>query len=211
MTLVWINLKTTGQDPERGQILEAAYIVTDEKLIVAESRSLLVDPRQGGTWSEVFGDANSSPTRAASLERLYRRNGLLDEIDTRQPGDIAMAEEVVIGAIDVLLPGAPNFGPLCGQPGLRRWLAVHAPALHARFAERNLDIDTLYETARRWADLGGAPPERLTGRALPDLQDQVAFAAWWRSRWMPDRAAPDATQRLVDAMGALRDTTPRMP
>lgn len=252
MPLVWLDLETTGLDPHAGFIVEVAVVVTDENLQPILTRSLLVDARldavamaadaepHDGQWSGIFRMSNPTVAAAADVERMHTGNGLLAEIGERRPGDVRMAEEVLLDELARAFPMAEDFGPLCGNGVAhfdRAWLAVHMPTLHARFSHHNLDTRSLWLAVQRWADFGGAPADTRAHRALPDVMDSIAFARWFRERFMtkPEPLQPwavivteepssvrareaaarvdrdTAPQRAADAMGRLRDTTPRMP
>jgi oligoribonuclease len=199
VSLVWLDLETTGLDPNAGFILEVAVVVTDEALVPFYSRSLLVDARldavpmaadgepHDGQWSGIFRQSNPTSAAAADVERMHTGNGLLTEINERRPGGIEMAQEVLLGELAQALPMADDLGPLCGNGVAhfdRAWLAVHMPELEARFSHRHLDTRSLWLAVQRWSDFGGAPADVRAHRAMPDVMDSIAFALWFRERFM---------------------------
>jgi oligoribonuclease len=221
VTLAFLDLETTGLDRQFTEdhcpILEVAILLTDDNLVPFDSRSLVVEPREDGAGVRVVEFEDLCEPEAY---RMHTDNGLLAEIDERTPGDIDMAQEALLDWLAPSLDGS-NAGrgtvPLVGfgvgrfdVPLLARWM----PDLLGQFHYRTIDVRTLTETTRRWADFGGAPTERKTHRALPDCHDARDVLAWWRNRYMPPAGAPEPPaphQRMVDAMGQLRDTTPRLP
>lgn len=198
MPLVWLDLETTGLDPGTGHILEVAVVVTDEDLEPIYSRSLLVDPRpdleekygpmrEPFAWPDVFAAANPTATAAADVERMHTDSGLLQAIDDLKPGNIEMAQEVLLGEVAPCFGDAPDFGPLCGNGVAhfdRAWLVGHMPEFNGRLSYRHLDTRSLWLATQRWADFGGAPQDARTHRAMSDVVDALQFARWFRGRFM---------------------------
>jgi len=202
MTLAFLDLETTGLINPR--ILEVGMILADDQLVPFAERSILVDPREDTNtpivphWSELL---------EPEAFRMHTDNGLLAEIDERAPGDIEMAEEALLTWLDPFRPASEPRGtwPLVGfgvgrydVPLLARWM----PDLLGRFHYRTIDVRTLTEVTRRWADFGGAPNPTKKHRALPDCRDALDTLRWWRSRYMPDRsgAEPAAAHQTTHAI-----------
>jgi len=197
VTLAFLDLETTGLDRQFTEdhcpILEAAILLTDDNLVPFAERSIVIEPREDASGTRVVEFADICEPEAF---RMHTDNGLLAEIDERQPGDVDMAEEALLDFLAPLITVLPEDSmiPLVGfgvgrfdVPLLARWM----PDLLARFHYRTLDVRTLTEVTRRWADFGGAPTERKAHRALADCHDARNVLAWWRDRYMPPAGAPE--------------------
>jgi oligoribonuclease len=159
--LVWVDLETTGLDPEKDLILEAALVITDNLLQERSTLSLAVKPAGG-----------LPPLHPVVLD-MHSKNGLLGELYKGQP--IAKVD-VVLSSL-VICEHAMG-GPICGASAHfdMGFLRKHMPLLAGCFNHRVFDTSTLKmaELIRNGkVDDGGHDPAH---RALDDCRDSIQVA-----------------------------------
>ncbi len=173
--MVWIDLETTGLDPEKDTILEVAVVVTS----LLRSPSLVSEPHYyeftADSW--VVKPANGLPALHPAVLEMHSKNGLLGEL---HDGD-------AIGAVDVMAAGLVHSldaagGPIAGStPSFdKRFLDRHMPLLASCFNHRCFDVSTLKQAwaqqyARSWEDVCH-PDEAEQHRALADIRYSISIA-----------------------------------
>ncbi len=163
--LVWVDIETTGLDPDECDILELGLVVTDKALQIVDQKSWLIKP--------------------VSLDLLklnkfvvdtHTRNGLFAEVaELGQLRSVAVHEACLW-----LAQGDGDKSPMCGSSVHfdRTFLQKHCPSLCNQFHYRNIDISTIKELAKRFNPslLENMPAPQAEHRALPDLYDTLAEA-----------------------------------
>lgn len=167
--IVWIDLETTGLDPERSVILEIAVVITDKYLNVLDQTALVVHQPP-----EALVDLD------AWVQQQHQASGLLDEV--RQSSlTLAQAEAAVLERVEARCP--PQACPLAGSSVCfdRRFLLRHMPKVEAHLSYRQIDVSSLKELVRRWYPDKAIP--NGTGakhRALPDILESIAELRYYR-------------------------------
>lgn len=192
--LIWIDLETTGLDPETCAIIEIAVFVTTGDLCeVAEPIFRHCYPQHG------FLDTMDEVARA-----MHEASGLLSDSriglhDGR--GTLRGTEDVVLAFLQEHTE--PGACPLAGSSVHfdRAFLARWMPRVHAHLGYRNFDVSTFLEAARRWTPelLEGAPKKRNLHRALPDLEDSLRLARYFRWAMINGETAVDEMSRQAFA------------
>lgn len=157
--IVWCDVETTGLDPDWDQLLEVAFVVTDEFL----------EPR--GIYHQVV----HCPELLSMIPTVYdmhQKSGLLDEV--RSPGALSLSEisEKVLHFFK--LNGVTALSPLAGSTIHfdRGFLSTNLSTVHDAIHYRNVDVSSFREVVKRWR------PDSLwqkgdVHRALPDVLDSI--------------------------------------
>ncbi len=168
--LVWIDLETTGLEPETGAILEIAVVITDAQLNVLQEGPVLVIHQP----EEVLAGMDEW------ARRQHEASGLLAEV-RRSTLDLAGAEEQVLAAVAAFCP--PKACPLAGSSVCfdRLFIRKFMPRLNAYLHYRHVDVSSFKEMVKRWY------PERALPngvgakhRALPDILDSLHELRYYR-------------------------------
>ncbi len=187
--IVWVDTETTGLDPENGNLLEVALVVTSDDLEEVAARSVIVQPIAPlglDAWREHLDPV---------IQDMHGKNGLLDVIG-RGDGIGLREAEVQFFAWVWTLDQRPYVGcfnlkktPLAGSTvGFdRAWLKKHMPALESLFSYRSIDVSSITELAARWAPAiyEGRPkadPAKIAHRALPDARESISILRYYRER-----------------------------
>lgn len=168
--LVWIDLETSGLDPESRVILEIACLVTDKDLNELGDGVDLVVHQEGHAIGQL--DAWCTRQHAAS--------GLL-AASRASTVSLAEAEAQVLAYVKRLC--LSKKAPLCGNSVCfdRRFLIRHMPKLEAYLHYRNVDVSSIKELARRWRpSLVAQLTKTARHRALDDLRESIAELRLYR-------------------------------
>lgn len=173
--LPWVDVETTGLNPNFDVILEVGIVITDINLNVLDENSWVVY-------------ANDARYRAALEDmsdlvlKMHTDNNLLNEAfdaDVRvSPSVFRSQAREFLASYDLPVPSST---PLCGSSVQfdRSMLQVHAPDLFATASYRNMDVSTIKEWIQRrrpdialQRDLTFIP--RKLHRVIPDIHDTLA-------------------------------------
>lgn len=170
--LVWIDLETTGLDPEVHAILEIATLITDKDLnVVAQGPTLVIHQPE-----EVLSGMDHW------ARRQHESSGLLAEVK-RSRVSLAQAQEETLAFLSAHVP--PRACPLCGSSICldRRFLVRYMPRVSAHLSYRLVDVSSIKELVARWY------PEKLIRhkrpsphRALPDILGSLAELRYYREQ-----------------------------
>ena len=133
MNYVFVDLETSGLDPELCDILEVGIVVYDKnfnKLAVFNEVAHFYDPRRkDSTWIDPF------------VIDMHTKNGLWDECHSS--GNSLKAVEQA--AVEFLKESGWDKQPMAGSTISfdRAFLKKHMPKLEATFHYRNIDVSTL--------------------------------------------------------------------
>lgn len=168
--LIWIDLEMTGLDTDRDRIIEIATVITDKQLtILAEGPVMAI--HQTDAVLAGMDDWNRSQHAKSGLIERVRASGIEE----------AQAEQRTLEFLRDHVPS--NTSPMCGN-GIcqdRRFLARLMPVLEAYFHYRNLDVSTLKELARRWAqEIAKGFNKQSTHLALDDIRDSIEELKYYR-------------------------------
>lgn len=161
---VFLDLETTGLDPNLCDILEVGIVVYDKnfnKLGVFNGVAHYRDPRRDNpTWIDPY------------VLEMHTKNGLWDECD--HSGNSLKAVE--LAAIEFLKEGGWDKLPMCGSTINfdRSFLAHHMVRLHDIFHYRNIDVSSFKSV---WRMYGMPDLETIEAasnhRAVADCEDSA--------------------------------------
>jgi oligoribonuclease len=156
--LAWIDIETTGLNPEHCSILEVGVVITDANFEPIDCRSFLVNP--GASFGVELAAVSM---HGADLFRQVKEDG--------RPLPF-----VEVALLEYLEYWGALGSPMCGASVHfdRAFLRRHMPSFERAFHYRNFDVSTL----KILAELRGVelPPKREVHRAIPDLEDAIALA-----------------------------------
>lgn len=173
--LVWLDLETTGFEPEDCEILEIGMLITDADLEVLDAFQVVLKGYPPILTQDM--DAN--------VIEMHTASGLFFDV---KASDVSRSEaesraiaflETHFGPAKVKEDGTPDrreMPPLGGSSVHfdRKFLAYHMPALERCFHYRNFDATSIGEAARRWYPEEFVEREKSRDhRALADLHDML--------------------------------------
>ncbi len=168
--IVWIDLETTGLDPEASFILEVAVVITDMHLNPLAQTSIVVHhPDEALVGLDEW------------VQKQHQGSGLLEEV-RRSTVSLADAEAAALELVAQWCP--PRACPLAGSSVCfdRRFLARHMPRLNAHLHYRQIDVSSIKELVKRWypekALANGASAKH---RALPDVLESIEELRYYRT------------------------------
>ncbi len=150
MKLLWIDIETTGLDPQKEQILEVAYILTDRRLFELSRGQMLVCP--AGGVNTVYESCHDF------VRTMHDKNGLWDALRELEhsgqtslspPNSVYDAGAWLWGRVSYAMAAAPDEQlRLAGQSVQfdRAFLEHHMQALTKRLHYRQLDFRSVLHT-----------------------------------------------------------------
>jgi oligoribonuclease len=203
--LLWLDLETTGLDPEKGQILEVGVVVTDGDLKVLERAEWVVhhDP---------------VPAMDPWCLRTHTANGLLVECCDSGWKNVGEVESEILSMLRVRLGLESKNVRLAGSSIHfdRAWAHIHMPRLDAWLHHRMVDVLSLWEALRiARPDLPfPEKPAKTLHRVRQDIDDSIELLG--KLLALVPQAVPMlppslALQPVVEAVKAFRPdlVTPR--
>lgn len=181
--IVWIDLETTGLDPETSTILEIAVVITDKHLHQLAQASFVIHHPPGALLN-----------LDEWVQGQHRASGLLEEVRSSTL-TLAEAEAAVLALVAAHCP--PRACPLAGSSVCfdRRFLMRHMPKLDAHLSYRQIDVSSVKEIVKRWypdkAPPNGRGPKH---RALPDILESIDELRYYRSTVFQPPAGPGRVQ-----------------
>lgn len=177
MHYLWLDLETTGLDPEQDAILEIGLIVTDENLSELATRRYLMAPPYDNAW---FTQLDSH------VQEMHVKSGLVaaldDPFNNFQYHDLIVVERQIINLIEPYLTDGKitlaGSGVGCFDMQVIR---AQMPELAQRLNYYVIDVGCVRRFLRdicgvvRLPELG-----TVTHRALDDVQHHLAEARQFR-------------------------------
>jgi oligoribonuclease len=164
--LLWVDVETTGLDPENGFLLEVALVVTDEHLEPEGDICLQLRlPEDDMTFDNVDMHEN--------VREMHTKSGLLEE------SKIGMGINTAQGLLKtfVEMQNATNLCIAGSNPSFdRKWLEVHMPELAALFHYRSFDMNTLYYFFDIVQEVKDATGVVRKHRAIDDITLDISIA-----------------------------------
>lgn len=170
-TLVFLDIETTGLDPDNGVILELGFLVVDaNSFMKLESESWIV-----GQPFRILEGMEGWP------KKQHRESGLTDlcERSNQSVLDVEMLARDWLENINV----GDGKVPMCGASIHfdRAWLKVHMPTVEEWFYYGNLDVSSIEKVARIWYPELPAWEDRGQHRVDPDNEDAVRELSYYQT------------------------------
>ena len=169
--LVWIDLETTGLNPERCEILEIAVIVTDADLnTISEEKSYVIK-----NSIETLSNMNSWCLKQHTI------NNLIDDC-LKSKLTLYDVEESICSLLKEFI--IPNFNPMCGNSINfdKAFLEMHMPTLNNLFSFRTIDVSSIQQLFTRWHNHNGYV-KKGTHRALDDIKESINELKFYRENF----------------------------
>jgi oligoribonuclease len=170
--LVFLDLETTGLDPNKDDVLEVAAIVTDDQLNEIARFERVI-------WTSIkFHQLNPF------VRDMHTQNGLWPLIaggDDAASADKDLAAFIREHAVNATKDGKTDRPQLAGNTISfdRAFMQKHLPDAEAELHYRNLDISSLNEMSRRFfpAAYEARPKQpQIAHRAMADAEDSLRVA-----------------------------------
>lgn len=180
--MFWIDLETSGLNPQTEIVLEIGCMVTDQWGQEMDWFETLVryDPKQYN-W-----DISCEPF----VKTMHANSGLFQSVINKKEGQ---REDIAWGELEVfLINNEINRHPMCGSSVQfdRSFIEWHAPdPLVERFHYRNIDTTSIIETMKivnpeMFAKMDADVPSRELHRVRPDLEDSVGRYRWLLNNYL---------------------------
>lgn len=169
--LVWIDLEMTGLEVETQVILQAALIITNDRLeVLAEQAFDIWQPESAMQFMTPF------------VRDMHTRTGLLDRVRVSRT-ELRHAESQMLSTVS---SWCPHPAILCGNSIWqdRRFLDKYMPALAGYLHYRMIDVSALKTIAQRWYPTPYQFKKPAAGEhdALVDIRNSIAELRYYREK-----------------------------
>lgn len=197
---LWLDLETTGLDPNKCRILECAALLADDGI--------------DGDMSPGYGVSFVSAIRQSDdawieemdpfVRDMHTRNGLIEACQGDDARELTEVEDALVALASELITG-PRTVVLAGSTVAfdQGFLRVHMPRLAELLSHRCFDVSTLKMADRAWADQPFKKAE--AHRAMPDVLESLEHAAEIRGRrWLDAKRLGMGFAQIQGAVDRLK-------
>lgn len=174
---LWLDLETTGLDPDREIILEWAVLIADDgkdgTFEVEQEFSSVVMPY-------AFAGRDCLAEMDPYVRRMHEKNGLLADIAAGKGAPLAEADAFLAELAGDTKPSIA--GNSVGSFDLQ-FIRRHMPLFAAKLSHRVYDVSTLIRAERTYGDAAGLIEVKADAhRAAADARASLATAKSFRAR-----------------------------
>jgi len=169
--MAWLDIETTGLEPERDEILEVGIVITTPDLeIVAEISQVVGYP------SFVIRDALGDNE---FVKEMHTKSGLLAEVEKEEQW-LSDVEQLMVEFSRSQVPYKKV--PLAGSTISfdRSFLRLHMPELNDYFHYRSIDVSSIRELAKLWFPELPEPPKSEAHRSLEDIHASIKLLKYYK-------------------------------
>lgn len=163
--LNWIDVETTGLDPDDGYLLEIGCIITNDKLEEQGRAAFLINSCAG--IHDTLGIERMQVCCDDFVREMHTKNGLWDDLRSKPT-------YTLVQLVPILSEFIEKGAPLCGNSVHfdRLWLRAKMPEVEKLLHYRNIDVSTLKELYKRF--VGVREKSEPKHRVLDDLEGSIA-------------------------------------
>jgi oligoribonuclease len=187
MSIVWLDLETTGLSYHDDRILECGVIITDDKFTELARHHRIVNTAQMLDFSKV------NPY----VINMHAKTNLWGESIASQIGIKTLdaeLEDLVVhycygGSVPEDATARRELSPILGGNTVdfdREFANVHLPAFAKLLHYRSLNVSSLNELAKRfWPSMYKERPNNPepVHRVMADIEESIRVATFYKDRW----------------------------
>lgn len=202
--IAWVDVETTGVDPERDLLLEVALIVTTGNLHELARESLVI-AHTAAEIDAALDREDRDPEVSAYVRQMHTDNGLLGECQGPWSVSAEEADERLAHLLGVQSEGERSPLGGCSLWIDRSMVRLHLPLTYELVSHRSVDASCLKLALVNWA---GVEPKRRSRkasnahRALGDCEDAIKLARSMKLHLQRSRRALEAERFELAAAGA---------
>lgn len=169
--ICWVDVETTGLDPQKDTLLEVGVILTTDNLGEVDRTSVVLS----ATCAQLV-------SMKSMVYDMHEKSGLIAAVET-EGVELEEATSRLVQwllereAIPVMAGNTVGFD--------RAWLRAKMPLFEALFHYRSIDVSSLKELNARWGFAPKWEGDRKIHRSLPDLEDSIAELQHYRVALSP--------------------------
>lgn len=173
--LVWLDIETTGLNPDRERIIEIAAIITDGNLVEIAASTAWVIHQPEALLAAMDPWCTNQHGKSGLLDRV--RSSALTEADVDVRMVAFVGDHVDTSKGKAVLAGSSiHFD--------RSFIRPQMPSLEALLHYRMVDVSSIKELTKRWYPdaIVARPAELKSHRALDDIRDSINELKHYRER-----------------------------
>lgn len=176
MSIIWIDVETTGLSAAKERLLEVACIITDDQL------------NEVARYEAVTGEAKFVDFAKVDpyVIDMHFKNGLWQESLLRGESRMVVDSDL----FEFIMANGAEKSQLGGSTISfdRNFIEMHLPVTNTLLHYRNIDVTTFNEIAKRlWPSVHEARPRGTgsTHRAMPDIEGSLNVMRYYTKTLEP--------------------------
>lgn len=173
MLFPWVDIETTGLNPNKDVILEVGIILTDENLNEVNH-----------TEVQIFQAPITLSLMCDEVREMHEKSGLIDRCCGNNSLSLSTSEQYLIYWLQENLDSSDDKPPMCGSSVHfdRTFLKRYMPELESKFHYRNIDVSTVKNLCGAWypPQFSERPQGEKNHTTISDLRDSIAELKYYR-------------------------------